>query len=83
MGTAAYTAPEVFSAGNVNERADVFGFAVLLWECLTGQEPWAECSSPMQVRMREEWVSGWVARPVAWLTSAHAPGSGTLGWGHA
>ncbi len=49
LGTAAYMAPEVFSAGNVNETADVYAYGVILWECLTGRQPWAECSNIMQV----------------------------------
>ena len=30
-------------------QIDVFSFGILLWEMLTGQLPWGELSSPMQV----------------------------------
>ena len=48
-GTPAYMAPELFSAGDVSEKVDVFSFGVLLWECFTGCVPWDELSTPMQV----------------------------------
>ena len=32
-------------------QIDVFSFGILLWEMLTGQLPWGELSSPMQVRL--------------------------------
>ena len=40
MGTPAYMSPEhVSGARNIDERADVYGFGVLLYEMLTGQLP--------------------------------------------
>lgn len=39
-GTPAYMASELFSGSHVSEKVDVFSFAVLLWEALTGQIPW-------------------------------------------
>ncbi len=44
-------APESMSADKVDERSDVWSFGVILWECITGLVPWAECSSVMQVGM--------------------------------
>lgn len=49
----AYMAPELFSSGNVDERADVFSFGVILWECLTGRQPFAECSNIMQASSQD------------------------------
>jgi serine/threonine-protein kinase len=40
MGTPAYMAPEhILGVGPVDERVDVYGFGVLLYEALTGQMP--------------------------------------------
>ena len=40
MGTPAYMSPEhILGAAHVDERADVYGFGVLLYEALTGQTP--------------------------------------------
>jgi tetratricopeptide (TPR) repeat protein len=41
VGTPAYMAPEQLAAGEVDARADVFGFAVALWEALSGSRPFA------------------------------------------
>mmetsp|Transcript_7416 Transcript_7416/g.21083 ORF Transcript_7416/g.21083 Transcript_7416/m.21083 type:complete len:802 (-) Transcript_7416:135-2540(-) len=48
-GTPSYMAPELFSAGAADEKCDVFSFGILLWECISGQIPWGELSTPMQV----------------------------------
>ncbi|MFV8754315.1 tetratricopeptide repeat protein [Nannocystaceae bacterium ST9] len=39
LGTPAYMAPEQFQRGNVDARADQFGFCVALWEALYGERP--------------------------------------------
>lgn len=49
VGTPSYMAPEVFSGGEVSEKVDVFAYAVLLWECITGLVPW-EGLQVMQAR---------------------------------
>ena len=41
-------APEVLRSERFDERADVYSYGVVLWECLTGQCPW-ESYHPMQV----------------------------------
>lgn len=48
-GTPAYMAPELFEGKPVGERVDVFSFGVMLWECLTGLQPWADYHNPMQI----------------------------------
>jgi serine/threonine-protein kinase CTR1 len=48
-GTVTYTAPEILCNELVNEKADVYSFGVLLWECLTVQRPWKQHTVPVQV----------------------------------
>jgi serine/threonine protein kinase len=47
-GTPAYMAPEIFEGRPASDKSDVFAFAVLLWECLAGRQPW-EHLIPMQI----------------------------------
>jgi hypothetical protein len=39
VGTPAYLAPEQIEGGSVDGRADVYSLGCLLFECITGQEP--------------------------------------------
>ncbi|KAL6758610.1 hypothetical protein V8C86DRAFT_2592545 [Haematococcus lacustris] len=41
LGTYQWTAPEVLSHQHYSIRADVFSFAVVMWECLTRKLPYA------------------------------------------
>ena len=50
-GTPAYMAPELFSAGHVSEKCDVYSLGLVIWECLTSREPWKELEFPVQVVM--------------------------------
>ena len=43
------TAPELFNGDKIDEYCDVYSFAILLWEMVTGKEPWKDVSLPMQV----------------------------------
>ena len=48
-GTPAYMAPELFDGANATEKVDVYSYAILLWECMTGKVPWGHIPSPMQI----------------------------------
>jgi serine/threonine protein kinase len=48
-GTPAYMAPEIFEGQAASDKADVFSFALMLWECLTGRQPWERLTNPMQI----------------------------------
>ena len=40
LGTAEYMAPEQIKNEELTEKADVYSYGVVLWECLTGKPPW-------------------------------------------
>lgn len=51
MGTSSYMAPEQFSAGKLDDKCDSYAFGCILWECITGRQPWEECNNLMQIVM--------------------------------
>lgn len=51
LGTVAYLAPELMTDGHASPRADVFAVGVILFELLTGEQPF-RADSPIQVAYR-------------------------------
>ena len=49
-GTPGWMAPELLDAKQVTTKADVYSFAVILWEMLTKKHPYEGCSL-FQVRV--------------------------------
>jgi len=45
IGTPLWMAPEVLMNKEYNEKADVYSFGIVLWEILSGNDPWAEIES--------------------------------------
>ncbi|MDO4243063.1 MAG: Stk1 family PASTA domain-containing Ser/Thr kinase [Actinomyces sp.] len=51
LGTAAYLAPELITSGASTPRADVYSVGVIVYELLTGEQPFA-ADSPIQIAFR-------------------------------
>jgi serine/threonine protein kinase/tetratricopeptide (TPR) repeat protein len=51
VGTPAYLSPEIASGRNADERADIYGLGIILYEMLTGRVPY-EADTPMAIIMQ-------------------------------
>ena len=50
-GTPAYMAPELLESNTFTEETDVYAYALVIWEVLTGDIPWRGLN-PVQVAMQ-------------------------------
>jgi serine/threonine-protein kinase len=57
VGTPAYMSPEQLSAKPLDERSDVYAFALIVFEMLTGRRPF-EAKTPL------EWATAHISKPV-------------------
>ena len=48
-GTFAFMAPELMSEGIFTEKADVYSYGVVVWECVTCKHPWSNVANMMQI----------------------------------
>lgn len=48
LGTIAYLSPELITRGDANQQSDVYAFGIMLFEMLTGQQPFTG-EQPMQI----------------------------------
>ncbi|URE02358.1 STYKc [Musa troglodytarum] len=67
MGTFGYLAPEYASSGKLTEKSDVFSFAVMLLELITGRRP-VDNSDAFMDDSLVDWVS--VLRPALYTVSS-------------
>ncbi len=51
LGTPGYMAPEQFTGGQVDARADLFAFGVIAWELATGEHPFGNDPASVIARM--------------------------------
>lgn len=44
QGSPCWMAPELLETGDITTKADVYSFAIVLWEMLTRKQPFENCS---------------------------------------
>lgn len=70
MGTVAYISPELLSGDGADERADVYAIGILLYEMLTGVQPYTG-DSPVRVAFQH--VNSTVPAPSAFVKGLAEP----------
>eukprot|EP00877_Chromochloris_zofingiensis_P007846 jgi/Chrzof1/3314/Cz12g20180.t1 len=50
LSSVAYMAPEWLNGdGSVSEKSDMYAVGIILWECITGVQPWGHLQTPVEV----------------------------------
>lgn len=70
MGTVAYISPELLSGEGADERADIYAVGILLYEMLTGVQPYTG-DSPVRVAFQH--VNSTVPSPSSYVPGLAAP----------
>lgn len=70
MGTVAYISPELLSGDGADERADIYAIGILLYEVLTGTQPYTG-DSPVRIAFQH--VNSTVPAPSATVEGLAAP----------
>ncbi|WP_150463118.1 protein kinase domain-containing protein [Nesterenkonia ebinurensis] len=70
MGTVAYIAPELLSGERADERADIYAVGILLYEMLTGVQPY---TGDTPVRVAFQHVNSTVPAPSSYVPGLAAP----------
>lgn len=70
MGTVAYIAPELLSGEGADERADIYAVGILLYEMLTGVQPY---TGDTPVRVAFQHVNSTVPAPSAYVPGIAGP----------
>ncbi|GAA1816681.1 protein kinase domain-containing protein [Nesterenkonia flava] len=70
MGTVAYISPELLSGEGADERADIYAMGILLYEMLTGVQPYTG-DSPVRVAFQH--VNSTVPAPSSYVPGLAAP----------
>ncbi|WP_120006304.1 protein kinase domain-containing protein [Nesterenkonia muleiensis] len=70
MGTVAYIAPELLSGEGADERADIYAVGILLYEMLTGVQPY---TGDTPVRVAFQHVNSTVPAPSAYVPGLAEP----------
>eukprot|EP00008_Paramoeba_atlantica_P011813 CAMPEP_0201488572 /NCGR_PEP_ID=MMETSP0151_2-20130828/19093_1 /ASSEMBLY_ACC=CAM_ASM_000257 /TAXON_ID=200890 /ORGANISM="Paramoeba atlantica, Strain 621/1 / CCAP 1560/9" /LENGTH=620 /DNA_ID=CAMNT_0047873893 /DNA_START=84 /DNA_END=1946 /DNA_ORIENTATION=+ len=67
-GTPLYMAPEVLAPGTypLTGKADIYSFAIMMWEILTGEEPFQEYSDLPTFQRDVHWEGKRLALPAEW-----------------
>ena len=78
---AAWKSPSVRLSSCQPLQVDVYAFAILLYECITGDQAWADLDHPMQVsRGSSSGYASWRAGIMNWHSSARGRQANPKGW---
>ena len=78
-GTLAYMAPEAFADEYVL-ASEVYSYAIILWELLTGLVPWSASESSGKGRRRKAWTQATLMHAVCHGTRPEIPPEADWCW---